>query len=386
MEMAKKHREYKFLVERMHFSKPYSLISYFYIGTAIYLLFSYMGGFLYEILTRDLLLYVTNPAILYVAFAVRDTLTRINQYLEINPNESKKSPLRTLFASEDKFLKYRDDVLERIFSKEIIVSVLLIPLLAAIGVINDVFIAHSFGNPAHVENAGIWGALIFVVNYYAFWWILFFAGLGFAWVICCIIVSIIRIEHTEGLRITESNKTLKELTTGENITEKMLKGHYSYTKFLGDYEELIKFASLIAIRVAFIAVLASLGWIVIVGLYLKEWNLPLAGLTIGFDIAAIIIFITPLISAHRLLKRTKKEIYTTISNVYEHHKLSFLNKSASFSPSESSMVKDIELLKKIVDETGDLRTWPVEIGDTLRLTAAAVISLSPFIAQKLISF
>jgi len=165
-----------------------------------------------------------------------------------------------------------------------------------------------------------------------------------------------------------------------------LKGHYSHTKFLIDYEKITGFTSLIAVRIAFIAILYSFAYIAIGGLFYKNGILPLVGFTIILDVIAIWVFITPLISAHRLLKRTKKEIYTTISDVYEQHKLRFLNKSASFSPVKSSMVKDIELLKKMADETGDLRTWPVEIGDTLRLTAAAVISLSPFIVQKLISF
>ena len=390
MEMAKKHREYKFLVERMHFSNPYFFISYFLIGGAIYLLFSYMGGFVYEILTRDLIMYVILFAVPYVAFAVKDTLTKIKIYLEIHPDESIKSPLRTLFVSEDKFLKYRDGVLDRIFSKEIIVSVLLISLLASIGVIYDVFIVHSFGNPAHVENAGIWGALIFVVNYYAWWWIVGIAGFGFAWVLYCLIGAIKRIEQTEGLRIAESIKTLKALTkgeeNGENTIKNLLKGYYSYTKFLIDYEKITGLTSLIAMRVAFIAILYTLGYIGIAGLFFKDWNLPLVGFTIGMDMTAIWVFITPQFSAHRLLKRTKKEIYITISDVYEHHKLRLLNKYASFSPVESFMAKDIELLKKMVDETGDLRTWPVEIGAVLRLTAATALPLTPFIVQKLISF
>ena len=390
MEMAKKHREYKFLVERMHFSNPYFFISYFLIGCAIYLLFSYLGGFVYEILTHDLLLYGGPFIFPYVAFAVKDTVTRINQYLAIHPNESKESPLRALFASENDFRDYRDAVLKRISSWEIPISVLCLLVLASATIIYDVFITHNFGKPWDVENAGIWGILIFSVNYYAWWWILGIAGFGFAGVLYCLIGAIKRIEQTEGLRITESIKTLKALTTGEendrDITKKILKGHYSHTKFLIDYEKITGFTSLIAVRIAFIAILYSFAYIAIGGLFYKNWILPLVGFTIILDVIAIWVFITPLISAHRLLKRTKKEIYTTISDVYEQHKLRFLNKSASFSPVKSSMVKDIELLKKMADETGDLRTWPVEIGDTLRLTAAAVISLSPFIVQKLISF
>jgi len=61
------------------------------------------------------------------------------------------------------------------------------------------------------------GALIYLVNYCAFWWILGIAGSGLAWVVYCIIDSIIKIEHTEGLRITESIKTVKALTTGEKM-------------------------------------------------------------------------------------------------------------------------------------------------------------------------
>ena len=164
-----------------------------------------------------------------------------------------------------------------------------------------------------------------------------------------------------------------------------MKGYYSYTKFLIDYEKITGLTSLIAMRVAFIAILYTLGWIGIAGLFFKEWHLPLVGFTIFLDMTAIWVFITPQFSAHRLLKRTKKEIYITISDVYEHHKLRLLNKYASFSPVESFMAKDIELLKKIVDETGDLRTWPVEIGAVLRLTAATALPLTPFMVQKLIS-
>lgn len=390
MEMAKKHREYKFLVERMYFSNPYFFIGYYLVGTAIYLLFSYKGGFVYEVLTHDLLLYGGPFIFPYVAFAVKDTVTRINQYLAIHPNESKESPLRALFASENDFRDYRDAVLKRISSWEIPISVLCLLVLASATIIYDVFITHNFGKPFHVENAGFCGALIFVVNYYIWWWIIGIAGFGFAWILYCLIGAIKRIEQTKGLRITESLKTLKALTTREvndgSIIKNLLKDYYPYTKFLNNYGEIIEFTSRIAMRTAFIAVIYSLGYIVIGGLFLKEWHLPLVGFTIGLDIAAIIIFITPLISAHKLLKRTKKDIYVTISDVYEHHKLSLLNKYASFSPVESFMVNDIELLKKIVDETRALRTWPVEIGDTLRLTAATAISLSPFIVQKLISF
>jgi len=165
----------------------------------------------------------------------------------------------------------------------------------------------------------------------------------------------------------------------------VLKGYYSYTRFLIDYEKIIEFTSFIALRIAFVAALYSLAYIIIAGLFFKDWNLPLTVLTIFLDITAIWVFIAPQFSAHRLLKRTKKEIYVHISDIYEQDKLRLLNKYASFSPVKSSMVKDIEFLRKMVDETDDLRTWTLELGDSLRLTAAMVISLTPFMMQKLIS-
>jgi len=157
MEMTGKDR--KFLVERMHFSNPYFFIGYISIGIAIYLLFSYMGGFLYEVLTRDLVMYTVLPAVPFIAFAIKSALIKTNLHLEIHIGEGKKSPLRALFTSDDKFVKYRDDILERIFSKEIIISFLLISLLASACIICDIFITHNFGKPVHVENAGVWGHL-----------------------------------------------------------------------------------------------------------------------------------------------------------------------------------------------------------------------------------
>jgi len=391
MRMAEKQQ--KFLIERMHFSNPYFFMGYFYLGCAIYLLFSYMGGFAYEILTRDWILYIVLFGVPCVAFAVKKISAGIDLYLEIHQNECRKSPLRALFTSEDAFIRYRDKILNKIFSDEIKLSLsfMLVLALAIIGY--DVFFAHCFGKPWNLENAGIWGVLIFVVYYYAWWWVAGIAGFGFAWVVYRLIVAIKRIEQAEDLRIYESIKMLKALTRGEideNITKKLLRGHYSYTKLLSDYEKIMGFTSFIAITVAFIAIIYSAAYIAIPALFFKEWNLlsVIVGLTIGMEMAAIWVFITPLISAHKLLKRTKKEIYSIVSELYEQHKLRFLNRSASFSPVEPSMVKDMEVLKRIVDETSDLRTWPVEIGDTLRLIAATLISLSPIvlrILQKLIS-
>lgn len=185
------------------------------IGIVIYLLFSYLGDFLYEVLTRDLPMYVSLPATPLVAFTIKNALIKTNQHLEIHQVDGKKSPLRVIFTSDDKFLKYRDEVLDRIFSKEILISFLLISLLASACIIYDIFITHGFCKPYHVENAGIYGVLISLVYCYAFYWILGIAGFGVAWVLYCIIDSIIKIEHTEDLRIKESIKTVKALTMGE---------------------------------------------------------------------------------------------------------------------------------------------------------------------------
>ena len=49
------------------------------------------------------------------------------------------------------------------------------------------------------------------------------AGFGFAWDVYCLIVAIKRVEQTEGVRIAESVKTLKELTKGEENDENTIK-------------------------------------------------------------------------------------------------------------------------------------------------------------------
>ena len=382
--MAEKRREYKFLVERMHFSNPYIFMAYFVLGLILVILQDWKypnldPEYQYLIMYGSLVL----PGAFYIAFALKDVLAKIDLHLGV------ESPLRDLFDSKDEFLKFRDALLERISSVEKIYSFLCSTITVGLLIIYDV-VTDSFGKPWAADAVSRGGLLIYAVNHYVWWWIVGFAGFGVAWGIYYIIATIKEIEQKEkDLKITKSIKTLNTLTNGEENDENIiknnsLKSYYSYTKLLVDYEKIIEITSSIATRIAIIAIIFSMAYLVFDLVLLKiDLDVARVGLTIGIAIFAIFVFITPQFSAHKLLKRTKKEIYTTISDVYEQHKLRLLNKYASFSPVKSSMVNGTEFLKKIVDETADLRTWPVEIDAVppLAVATATVASLAPLIVQ-----
>lgn len=382
-------KKYRLIIEKMRFSEPCILILYLLLGDVLYIVLSYLGDRLYTMLTSDRLFYIVQIGIIYIAFVFRGFLNKIHEFLEIGEKTKGLSPLRSLFVSEEKFFEYRNKIVDKIFSKwQLYFSILFLVSFVSVAIFYDIKIIHTFGKPFKAVSADVWGILIFVLYYYFWWWILGFAALSLVWALFWFITGLMRLKDADGLKIKESVKSFKALVYNkqcEGETLNSLEGYYTYNRFVADSEKITELSLFIAIRVAIVAILYSVGWIGLVGIVSHEWNLPLTGLTIFVDIIAISIFVIPPLSIHKILTSVKSEISNIINDIYELNKIRIIARYASYSQVEENLIKNMTFLKGIADETNNLKTWTIDLQSIIRLTATIVPAVLPYLIQKLLS-
>lgn len=383
-------KSYRLIVEKMRFSEPRILILYLLFGDALYIGLSILGNRLYTMLTTDKLFYIVQIGIIYIAFVFKGFLNKIHEFLEIGEKTQGKSPLRNLFVSVEAFSEYKGKIIEKIFSKQqLYFSISFFIIFVSIAVFYDIKIAHLFGKPFKAESVDIWGILIFLLYYYLWWWIIGFAALSLVWALFWFIAGLIRIKDAKGLKIKESIESFKSLVNTKKFDDealnRSLEGYYSYNRFIADSEKITELSLFIAVRVAIVAILYSIGWIGIVGIISHEWNLPLTALTIFIDVLAIVIFIIPPLSIHKILKTVKSEISNIINDIYERNKMRAVVRYASYSPVKENLISNITFLKNIAEETSSLTTWTIDLQAIIKLTAYIVPTVLPYLIQKLLS-
>jgi hypothetical protein len=372
---------YRFIIERMHFNNPYFVISYLLLGDAIYIALVYLGNPTNKIFT-EITFIMIQFEIIFFAFFMRAGINKFREFLEIDKKTD--SPLESLFISDNAFFKYKNQIIGQIFSK----WQLYVSLLSFLFVASALYYALTspIENPAFGKGDLVWKMLL--VSWYLFLGIIYFAFSSFNWAGLCIIVGLIRLKDAEGLKIKESIKTFKALINikqhDEKAVEKSLEGYYTHNRFLTEAGEITEFLLYFAVMIAIVAILLSVNWIVIEGLIFHKWVWYDIVSAIFLDITAITIFIYPLFIIHGVLKETKSEISNIINEIYEHNKIHAVVQSAPFSQVDEGLIKNMTFLKGIVDEVNSLKTWPLDLESTIRLTAAAIAPIVFLVISKIV--
>lgn len=378
-------KAYRLIIEKMHFNEPRIIILYGLFGYALFIILSYLGGYIFKLLT-GIDNYIALILMFYVAFVIRGFINKIHEFLEIGEKTQGSSPLRILFISEDKFLKYRNKIIDKIFSKwQLYFSILFLLSFAIIQLYYDIKISHSFGKPFGEDSVTKWGIIITLLSGYLTWWVVIFASLSLIWALIWFIVGFLWLKDAEGLKLNESIKSLKTLINIKKFDEetliKSLEGYYTYNRFVADSRKVTEVAFFIAVRISIFAIILSLTWIWIVGFIYKLWVLPQLSFVIFIYFIAALIFIIPNFSIHKILKLAKSEISNIVNDIYEINKIFIVVRNASFSQADDSLIKNITFLKGIVDETTNLKTWPVNLHAIIRLIATTIPTVLPYLIQ-----
>lgn len=375
---SKNDKTYKLIIEKMRFSEPRILILYGLFAIVLYVILASFGGYHYKI---DV--YIILILLFYVAFVIKGFLNKIHEFLEIGDKTQGLSPLRSLFVSEEAFLKYRTKIITKIFSKWQLYFSISFLLSFAIAVVFD-GIKHGSFDP---EKVTIWEVLITLLFYYLSWWIVIFAFLSLVWALLWFIVGFIYLKDAEGLKLNESIKSFKTLINIKKCDEEALntslEGYYTYNRFLADSRKINELSFFIAVRVAIVAILITINWIWVLAFMYEERQLPQISVVIFIDIIAVLIFIIPHLSIHMILKSAKSEISNIINEVYELNKIRAVVRYASFSQTEENLIKNLTFLKGIADETNSLKTWSIDLQAVIKLTATIVPTVLPYLIQIL---
>ncbi len=379
----------RLIIEWMRFNKPYIVILFLLLIDVFHVVLMYLGSprnnFLSAIIESFTSL--TPPAktfiiiqvgVIYFAFAANRGLNKFHEILEIDTKTD--SPLRSLFVSEDAFLKYKNQIIDNISSKrQLVFSVS--PVIFGVAVLAIYFFGRSsvFGEPYKSDDIWIWQILI--VLYYVLWWILLIAGFSLAWALLCIVVGLMRLKNAEGLKIKESIQSFEALVKikqhDEEAVRKSLEGYYTYNRFVMDSWKITEFSLYFAIMVVIVGILFSVN-----SIFTGNWIWYINFLPIFIDIIAVLIFIVSLLGIHGVLKAAKTEISNIINDVYEYNKIHAVVQYASFFHADDGFVENMTFLKGIVDEANSLKTWPVDLEAIVRLTATTIVpTVLLFISQ-----
>lgn len=387
VQSSSNNKAYRLIIEKMHFNEPKIIILYGLFGYALFIILSYLGGYINKLVT-DIVHYVALILLFYYAFVIRGFINKIHEFLEIGKKTQKSSPLRILFISEETFLKYRNKIINKIFSKwQLYFSILFLSSFAIAVVFYDIIIKQWFGKPFGAETVTIWGILITLLSGYLTWWVVIFASLSLIWALLWFIVGFLWLKDAEGLKLNESINSLKNLINIKEFDEetliKSLEEYYTYNRFLADSRKITEVAFFLAVRISIFAIILSITWIWILGFIHKLWILPQLSFVIFIYFIAALMFIIPNFGIHRILKLAKTEISNIVNDIYELNKIRAVVRYASFSQAEENISKSMTFLKGIVDETNNLKTWTIDLQAVIRLTATIVPTVLPYLIQIL---
>ncbi len=372
---------YRLVTERMHFNNPYIVLLWLLLSDTTYIALVYLGNPTNRIFTVIVFI-ALQLVFIYLAFAIRIGLNKFREFLEIDKKTDLS--LRSLFISEDAFFKYNNQIIHQISSKwQLYFSIL--SFLFLIDALYSYLILHN-ESPFLGKGGLVWEMLI--VLWYLLAGIIYFAGFGLVWALLCIIAGLMRLKDAEGLKIKESIKSFKTLVNmkqnNDEAVTKSLEGYYTYNEFVSDAGKITEFLLFFAVSIAILAIPTSVNWIVIEGLIFHNWIWYNIVFAILLDIVAMLIFISPMLSIHGVLKATKSEISNIINKIYERNKMQAVVQSASFSEIDEGLIKNMTFLKGIIDEANSLKTWPVDLEAIVKLTATTMAPIVLLIISKII--